>query len=51
MEIELPQTATAPATWELYETTREPNCQKVNTIPVRNANRKSSCPPRLCSLW
>jgi len=33
--IELPQTASGPASWELFETTRELDCQKVKTVPVR----------------
>lgn len=32
--IELPQTASGPVSWELYETTPDLDCQKVKTIPV-----------------
>ena len=33
--IELPSTALGPVRWELYETTRDMDCQKVNTVPLR----------------
>ena len=33
-KIGLPPTASGPATWELFETTRELDCQKVTTVPV-----------------
>ena len=35
LRIELPETASGPASWELFETTRELDCQKVRTVPVR----------------
>jgi len=34
IRIELSRTATGPTSWELYETTRELDCQKVNTLPL-----------------
>lgn len=36
LRIELPSTASEPAAWDLYETTREMDCQKVETVPVRD---------------
>lgn len=33
--IELPLAASGPASWELFETTRELDCQKLKTVPVR----------------
>ena len=33
--IELPQTASGPTSWDLYETTREFDCQRVITLPAR----------------
>jgi hypothetical protein len=37
LKVELPQAAgPVPANWDLYETTRELDCQKVGTVPVRN---------------
>jgi hypothetical protein len=36
VRIELPQAAAGPASWELYETTRELDCQKVGTLTIRN---------------
>ena len=34
--IELPKTAANQDNWELFETTRELDCQKTNTVPVRD---------------
>ena len=37
LKVEFPLTAgPVPANWDLYETTRELDCQKVGTVPVRN---------------
>jgi hypothetical protein len=37
LKVELPLTAgPVPANWDLYETTRELDCQRVGTVPVRN---------------
>jgi len=33
--IDLPQPDTGPANWDLYETTRELDCQRVMTLPAR----------------
>jgi hypothetical protein len=33
--VELPQSANGPASWELYETTRELDCQKVDVRPAK----------------
>jgi hypothetical protein len=35
LRIELPLTASGPGSWELFETTRELDCQKVKTVPMR----------------
>jgi len=45
IEIDLPQTAYQPGMWDLYETTRELDCQKVDTIPVRNGHAEIELPP------
>ena len=42
--VELPQTATRPASWDLYETTRDLDCQKVRTLPVRDGVAKIELP-------
>jgi hypothetical protein len=34
-KIELPPNATGPTTWELFETTRELDCQKIKDVSVR----------------
>jgi len=34
--IELPKTTANQENWELFETTRELDCQKTNTVPVRD---------------
>lgn len=44
LQIELPQTSYSPAAWDLYETTRELNCQKVGTIPVQNGGAEIDLP-------
>ena len=35
LRIDLPQTSPGPALWDVYETTRELNCEKVMTLPAR----------------
>jgi len=42
--IELPPAAPAPANWELYETTRELDCQKIMTVPVREGAAEIDLP-------
>ena len=42
--VELPQTANGPATWELYETTRELDCQKVDSPRVREGRAEIELP-------
>jgi O-glycosyl hydrolase len=42
--IELPSTATGPASWELYETTRELDCQRVMSIPVHEGGTEIDLP-------
>jgi O-glycosyl hydrolase len=44
IRIELPQTATGPASWELYETTRELDCQRVRTLPARGGHAEIELP-------
>jgi len=42
--IDLPQTDTGPASWDLYETTRELNCQKVMTLSARGGHAEIDLP-------
>jgi len=42
--IQLPQADTAPAAWDLYETTRELDCQKVMTVSAREGNAEIELP-------
>jgi hypothetical protein len=42
--IELPQTASGPASWDMYETTRELDCQKIMTVPVREGAAEIDLP-------
>ena len=42
--VELPQTANGPASWELYETTRELDCQKVDVLPVKDGHAEIELP-------
>jgi len=42
--IELPPTAAGLASWDLYETTRELDCQKVMTVAVRNGQAEIDLP-------
>lgn len=44
IEIELPPAAAGPASWGLYETTRELDCRKVNTIPSRDGHAEIELP-------
>jgi O-glycosyl hydrolase len=44
IRIELPQNATVPASWELYETTRELDCLQVSMIPVRDGHAEIELP-------
>ena len=43
-KIELPQGVNGPASWELYETTRELDCQKVDTLPAKNGHAEIELP-------
>jgi hypothetical protein len=36
IQVSVPPLETAPAAWELYETTRNVDCLKVDTVAVRN---------------
>jgi O-glycosyl hydrolase len=42
--VELPFGADAPASWEVYETTRELDCQKVMRAPVRDGHAEIDLP-------
>jgi O-glycosyl hydrolase len=42
--IVLPQTHTGPASWDLYETTRELDCQRVLTLPARGDRAEIDLP-------
>jgi len=42
--IELPQTDARPASWDLYETTRELDCQRVMTVPARGDHAEINLP-------
>ena len=42
--VDLPQTGPGPASWDLYETTRELDCQKVVTVPVRDGHAEIELP-------
>lgn len=44
IKIELPSGASGPATWELFETTRDLDCQKVKTVPVQGGTEESDLP-------
>jgi O-glycosyl hydrolase len=44
IRIELPQTTAAPASWELYETTRQLDCQNVKTLPIRDGHVEIELP-------
>jgi O-glycosyl hydrolase len=44
LTIELPPTASVPASWDLYETTRDLNCQRVMSIPVRDGKAEIDLP-------
>jgi hypothetical protein len=44
LRIDLPQTATMSGSWDLYETTRELDCQKVMTVPVREGHAEFELP-------
>jgi O-glycosyl hydrolase len=43
-QVDLPQTATGPIGWELYETTRELDCAKVMTVRVRDGHAEFELP-------
>jgi hypothetical protein len=43
-QIVLPQTGTWPTSWDLYETTRELDCQKIGTVPVRDGHAEVELP-------
>jgi hypothetical protein len=42
--VELPQTGAAPRNWDLYETTRELDCQRVMTVPVHDGGAEIELP-------
>jgi O-glycosyl hydrolase len=42
--IEVPQSRTGPASWDLYETTRELDCQKVVTYPAQDGHAEIDLP-------
>ncbi len=42
--VEMPQSAATPANWDLYETTRELDCQKVMTVPVHEGRAEIDLP-------
>ena len=42
--IDLPHVTSGPASWELYETTRDLDCQRVMSIPVREAGTEIDLP-------
>jgi len=43
-KIDLPQTGSAPTNWDLYETTRELDCQQVMTVPVHDGRAEIDLP-------
>jgi len=43
-QIDLPQTGSTPASWDLYETTRELDCQRVLTVPVHDGRAEIDLP-------
>lgn len=42
--VQLPQTANGPTIWELYETTRELDCQKVETPTIKDGRAEIELP-------
>jgi O-glycosyl hydrolase len=44
IRIDSPQTAAGPAGWDFYETTREVDCQKVITLPIRDGHAEIDLP-------
>jgi hypothetical protein len=44
LEVELPQAGAGPTSWDLYETTRELDCQKVMTVPVQDGHAEIELP-------
>lgn len=42
--IELPQSGPAPLSWDVYETTRELDCQRVMTLPARGDHAEIDLP-------
>ncbi len=42
--IDMPQTGTGPASWDLYETTRELDCQRVRTLPAQGGQVETDLP-------
>ena len=42
--VDLPPASTGPASWDLYETTRELDCQKVMAVPVHNGHAEIELP-------
>ncbi|HXX23374.1 MAG TPA: glycosyl hydrolase [Terriglobia bacterium] len=43
-QVELPQAGAGPTSWDLYETTRELDCQKVMTVPVQDGHAEIELP-------
>ena len=43
-EIDLPQTGAGPRNWDLYETTRELDCQRVATVAVHDGRAEIELP-------
>jgi len=44
LSIELPPSSTSLASWKLYETTRELDCEPVGTLPVRDGRAEIDLP-------
>jgi len=43
-QVDLPHTGAGPSSWDLYETTRELDCEKVMTVPVRDGHTEIELP-------
>ena len=43
--VELPQGTPGPASWDLFETTRELDCQEVTLVPVTGGSAEIELPP------
>ena len=44
LRIELPRTAAGPRSWELFETTRELDCRRVDMIPINEGHAEVELP-------